>query len=153
MWYHNSLSKAEKDSIYEYGKIIKEWQGTNNLGDYTKGKILIRKLDVANKFDFVEIGSWEERHSASAAKGWKATIKDLITYDEFGNINSRKLYLNEGSIPASDGLLFEEWKSSNTDSLRQEIINYHENGQISSKQHVTIKILKTTEVIILRKSI
>lgn len=142
MWYHQSLSEVEKDNIKDQGYIIREWHGTNNLGDYTRGKILIRKLDKANKFDFVEIGSWEERHSASAAKGWKGTLKDSIIYDEFGNISSRKLYLSEGKIPASEGLIFEEWKSTNTDSLRQEIINYHENGQISSKQYVTVKYPK-----------
>jgi hypothetical protein len=90
-WYHNSLNKIEKEKIYKSGGIIKSWNGTNNLGDYTRGNLLIKNGEKRNLFNFIETGKWEERHSGSLGK----TIKSNI-YDDYGNNLESKMYLLRG---------------------------------------------------------
>jgi hypothetical protein len=131
-WYHASLSKSEKDSIF----ITKKWYGRNSNGDFSKGELLIKDTPVKNCYEFIPTGTWTEKHTASASKGWEAIIKDSTVYDMMGNILFKEKYMDE--LGDNKGqYLYEKWTSTLSDSLRQTVILYYPNGQIKSKENFT----------------
>ncbi|WP_160143738.1 hypothetical protein [Chryseolinea soli] len=141
-WYHASLTKAEKDSIETKGLIAKKWEGKNTNGDFSKGKLYVVKTGIKNYYEFIETGVWIEKHSASAAKGWKAIVKDSAVYDVFGNILFKEKIMDELN-DSNDPFIIEKWTSTLSDSLRQTVVVFYSNGQIKSKETFTVLDYKT----------
>jgi len=143
-WYHASLTKAEKNSIEMNGWITKKWEGKNTNGDFSEGKLYVRKTWTKNYYEFIETGLWTERHSASASKGWKAIIKDSIVYDASGNILFKEKVMDE--LNDSKGqFIIEKWTSTLADSLRQTVTVFYSNGQIKSRETFTVLEYKLIE--------
>jgi hypothetical protein len=136
-WYHGSLTKAEKDSIKLNRLITKKWEGKNSNGDFSKGELCVIETGIKNYYEFVETGIWKERHSAAAAKGWRAIVKDSIVYDVMGNILFMEKFLDELNDDKGQ-YLYEKWTSTLSDSLRQTIILFYSNGQVKSKENLTV---------------
>lgn len=136
-WYHASLTKAEKDTIKSERIITKKWYGRNSNGDFSKGDLYVIETGIKNYYEFIETGVWVESHSASAAKGWKAKIKDSIVYDVMGNIVFKEKLMDELNDNKGQYLI-EKWTSTLSDSFRQIVTLYYSNGQIKSIEKFTV---------------
>lgn len=136
-WYHKGITKNDKLIVNQQDSLIKDWHSTNSLGDYAKGKLKVFRTIKKNVYFFVEMGEWVERHSVSTSRKWKAETRDTIVYDMFGNITSRKFYMDE-AFDKIGFYLKEEWTSEGTDSLRQTIVEYYPNGQQKVKLKLTV---------------
>ena len=134
-WYHKSLTKEEKQKLKTEDYITKNWIGKNSNGDFSKGRLLI--LSVNKPYEFIETGTWTEKHSLSASKEWRAILTDSTVYDATGNILFKETYMDE-SKDAKGPYLYEKWTSALSDSLRQSITLYYPNGQIKSFEKCTI---------------
>lgn len=134
-WYHKSLTKDEKQKLKTEDYIIKNWIGKNSNGDFSKGSLVI--LSVNEPYEFIETGTWTEKHSLSASKRWRAILTDSTVYDATGNILFKETYMDENN-DASGPYLYEQWTSTFSDSLRQSITLYYPNGQIKSFQKCTV---------------
>lgn len=134
-WYHKSLTKEEKQKLKTEDYITKNWIGKNSNGDFSKGRLVI--LSVNEYYEFIETGTWTERHSVSASKGWRATLTDSTVYDATGNIVFKETYMDENK-DAKGPYLYEKWTSVLNDSLRQSITLYYPSGQIKSFEKCTV---------------
>jgi hypothetical protein len=134
-WYHKSLTKEEKEKLKTEDYITKNWIGKNSNGDFSRGRLVI--LSVNKPFEFIETGTWTERHTLSASKGWRAILTDSTVYDATGNIIFKEAYMNENKEDKGP-YLYEKWTSALSDSLRQSITLYYPNGQIKSFEECTI---------------
>ncbi len=135
-WYHHSLSKQEKAEVVARGQLLKNWVGTNAKGDTVRGPLLVGQ-DSRGRFVFTELGTWQYRYQGAAAKGWRAAVLDSIVHDDYGNIRYRAERLDENQ-DSTGRYLFEQWTSTQTDSLRQVVTSYYPNGQIRFRQHITV---------------
>lgn len=133
-WYHKSLTKEEKQKLKTEDYIFKNWVGKNSNGDFSKGRLVV--LSVRDPYDFIETGTWTEKHSLSASKGWTATLTDSTVYDATGNILFKETYMDENN-DTKGPYLYEKWTSEFSDSLRQSITLYYPNGQIKSFEKCT----------------
>jgi hypothetical protein len=133
-WYHKSLTKEEKQKLETEDYITKNWLGKNSNGDFTKGRLVI--LSVNRYYEFIETGTWTEKHSLSASKGWSATLTDSTVYDATGNILFKETYIDENKDDKGP-YLYEKWTSTLSDSLRQSITLYYSNGQVKSFERCT----------------
>jgi len=134
-WYHKSLTKEEKQKLKTEDYITKNWIGKNSNGDFSKGRLVI--LSVNEPYEFIETGTWSEKHSLSASKGWRATLTDSTVYDATGNILFKETYMDENK-DAKGPYLYEKWTSSLSDSLRQNITLYYSNGHVKSFEKCTV---------------
>jgi hypothetical protein len=134
-WYHKSLKKEEKQKLKTADYITKNWIGKNSNGDFSKGRLVI--LAVNKNYEFIETGTWIEKHSLSASKGWRATLTDSTVYDATGNILFKETYMDENN-DTKGPYLYEKWTAALSDSLRQSITLYHSNGQIKYFEKCTV---------------
>ncbi|UOQ53703.1 hypothetical protein [Hymenobacter cellulosivorans] len=141
-WYHHSLSKTERATVEQQGRLVKDWRGTNKNGDLCTGQLIIT-MGPEGHYQFTETGLWVNRYTGSAARGWRAAVLDSTRYDANGNILYRAEYLDENQDKLGQ-YLFEKWVGSRTDSLRQTIYGYYPTGQLLFQQQVTV--LNDTEL-------
>lgn len=134
-WYHKSLTKEEKQKLKTEDYITKSWIGKNSNGDFSKGILVI--LSVNKYYEFIETGTWTEKHSLSASKGWRATLTDSTIYDATGNILFKETFMDKTN-DTKGPYLYEKWTSSLSDSLRQNITLYYSNGQVKLFEKCTV---------------
>jgi len=136
-WYSKSLTKEERQKLKTEDYIIKNWTGKNSNGDFSKGRLVILNTGIKRYYEFIETGTWTEKHSLSASNGWSANLTDSTVYDSTGNILFKETYMDE-SKDDKGPYLYEKWTSALGDSLRQNITLYYSNGQVKSFEKCTI---------------
>ncbi len=90
--YHRSLTIVEREEINSKGRIVKQWKGTNSLGDYEEGDLLIIN-STNNTYKFIQIGHWESSHNLTRGNKNLGTLKQIMDFDSLGNLRSRESYL------------------------------------------------------------
>lgn len=136
--FYKSISASEKAAIEKDSSIVKDWYGTNEYGDYSKGKLLINKTK-GKLYNFTEIGVWKQKRTITNTKmkGWEATVKDSTVHDNYGNIIYREFYIDKNKDDVGS-FLWGKLLSTSTDSLRQSFTYYYPNGQAEWVEKVTV---------------
>src|SRR5687767_5653293 len=63
-YFNQALTKEEKAKIYATGTIVKQWVGTNNLGDSLIGNLLVEPI-WPKGYEFIEQGTWKHNYAVT----------------------------------------------------------------------------------------
>ena len=90
--YDNSLTESERRKLKLGEQIFKQWYGTNGLGDFETGTLLVVKWREKT-YKFIQVGIWENLRKLPGRFGSTSTLKQHIDFDSLGNVRSRETYM------------------------------------------------------------